>query len=215
MRFWPHPSADQYPCCISEANTESASQLESWEWVTVCHSDHLCLVMHRLKTTNLKLKPTKCIFARREVEHLRHIIEAEGLRPNPRIMKAVHNFPAPHNVQTIQRFLGIASYYRKFIAEFANIAHPLHHLTAKDTGFRNVRRSSLPEDWTSDTLMLAYPQFGQPFTIETDAYIMGLGAVLSQEKRVGKPHSVQGRNQGILNFMNWNSTLSWTSCLVT
>ena len=88
----------------------------------------------------------------------------------------------------------MASYYRRFIPGFAKIAAPLHHLTAKDVTF----------SWSPDaesafiTLngklvtspVLAYPRFGESFTMETDASILGLGAVLSQKQEDGKLHPI-------------------------
>ena len=100
------------------------------------HLLHLRKVINRLKSVNLKLKPTKCMFARKEVEYLGHIITAEGLRPNLRITEAVQKFPTPDNVQGVRRFLGMASYYRRFISGFAKIAQPLHGLTAKDVPYQ-------------------------------------------------------------------------------
>ena len=88
------------------------------------HLTHLRKVIDRQKSANLKLKPAKCMFVRKEGEYLGHIITANGLKPNPRITDAVRNFPTPENVQGVRRFLGMASYYRRFIAGCAKIAQP-------------------------------------------------------------------------------------------
>ena len=158
------------------------------------HLIHLKKVIDRLKFANLKLKPSKCNFVKKEVEYLGHIITANGLQPNTRITQAVLAFPIPEDVQGVRRFLGMASYYRRFIAGFAKIAQPLHHLTAKDVPFQ----------WSTDcetafvTLksrlvtppVLAYPCFGKEFTLETDASIQGLGAILSQKQADQKLHPV-------------------------
>ena len=123
-----------------------------------------------------------------------HIITAEGLKPNPRITDAVQNFPTPGNVQGVQRFLGMASYYRRFIAGFAKIAQPLHHLTAKDVPFQwspecEAAVTTLKNKLVSPPV-LAYPCFGEGFTLETDASVQGLGAVLSQKQPDGRLHPV-------------------------
>ena len=57
----------------------------------------------------LKLKPAKCHFIQREVEYLGHIITLQGLKTNPRLVAAVHDFPVPRNVQDVHRFLGLNS----------------------------------------------------------------------------------------------------------
>ena len=88
-----------------------------------------------LLEVGLKLKPSKCQFARRVVEYLGHIITPEGLRTNPRLVASVREFPVPQNVQNIRRFLGLASYYRKFVPSFAEVAQPLYQLTCKGVSF--------------------------------------------------------------------------------
>ena len=81
---------------------------------------------------NLKLKPIKCKFVRVEVEYLGHVITPSGLQPNTRLTQS---FPMPEDVGSVRRFLGLASYYRRFIPGFAKIANPLHCLTIKNAPF--------------------------------------------------------------------------------
>ena len=158
------------------------------------HLTHLQKVINRLKTANLKLKPTKCMFMRKELEYLGHVITAEGLKPNLRITEAVRNFPTPENVPSVRRFLGMASYYRRFIAGFAKTAQPLHQLTAKNVPFQWSPECETAFVALKDKLVtppvLAYPRFGEGFTLETDASISGLGAVLSQKQADGRLHPV-------------------------
>lgn len=71
-------------------------------WSSQRHLTHLRKVIDRLKSANLKLKPSVCRFMKKEVGH---IIRAEGLKPNPRITDAVQNFPTPENVQGVRRLL--------------------------------------------------------------------------------------------------------------
>ena len=158
------------------------------------HLLHLQLVLERLTATGLKLKPSKCHFVRRDVEYLGHRVTPEGLRTNTRLVGAVQEFPRPQNVGEVCRFLGLASYYRRFISQFASIAQPLHALTRKEAPF----------DWSDscekamETLqhklttapVLTYPSGGRPYTLETDASILGLGAVLNQEQDNGKLHPI-------------------------
>ena len=149
------------------------------------HLTHLRSVIDRLKSANLKLKPAKCMFMRKEVEYLGHIITAEGLKPN---------FPVPKNVPDMRRFLGMASYYRRFIPKFAKIAQPLHHLTAKDVPFQwspecEAAFAILKEKLVTHPV-LSYPRFGEEFTLETDASILGLGAVLCQKQADRRLHPI-------------------------
>lgn len=62
------------------------------------HIDHLCLVLERLRNANLKLKPSKCHFLRQSLEYLGHIITPRGLKPNPKQLEAVQEFPVPTSV---------------------------------------------------------------------------------------------------------------------
>ena len=99
------------------------------------HLQHLQSVLQRLKQAGLKLNPQKCHFITQEVEYLGHIITPEGLKTNPRLVEAVVNFPTPNSVQQVRQFLGLSSFYRRFIPNFAKIAQPLHSLTRKSVQF--------------------------------------------------------------------------------
>ncbi len=79
------------------------------------HLDHLRRVLERLRQAGLKLKPSKCHFIRQSVEFLGHVITPQGLKPNPRQVQAVQEFPVPKSVTQARQFLGLTSYYRRFI----------------------------------------------------------------------------------------------------
>ena len=155
------------------------------------HLDHLRKVLSRLKSANLKLKPCKCQFMRQEVEYLGHLITPRGLRPNARLTEAILNFPRPSDFGAVRRFLGLPSYYRRFIPGFARIASPLHGLTTKDTPFiwTPECKSALKSKLVTPPV-LAYPSFEKDFVLETDASILGLGAVLSQPQEDCKVHPI-------------------------
>ena len=158
------------------------------------HLEHLRLVIQRLTEANLKLKPVKCRFACKEVEYLGHLITPFGLKPNPRLVSAVQEFRTPSDVRELRRFLGLASYYRKFIPKFANVTEPLHRLTRKEVEFvwsHDCQHAfdSLKQKLT-EAPVLAYPSFDKDFVLETDASIKGVGAILSQKQDDGKLHPV-------------------------
>ena len=100
------------------------------------HLQHLCQVIQRISNAGLKLKPTKCHFIWEEVEYLGHLITPKGLKTNPKLTSAVANFPQPRNLTELRRFLGMCSYYRRFVPGFAKIASPLQSTTRKDSPFR-------------------------------------------------------------------------------
>ena len=86
-------------------------------------------MISRLRNAGLKLKPSKCYFNRVEVKYLGHVITPHGISPNPARLLAVRDYPVPMSVKEVRQFIGLASYYRRFISGFANIAEPLHRLT--------------------------------------------------------------------------------------
>ncbi|XP_043496494.1 uncharacterized protein LOC122520502 [Polistes fuscatus] len=91
---------------------------------------------HCLRIANLKLQPDKCEFLRREVAYLGHIIGENGVKPDPKKLKAVKEFPRPNNIKSIRQFLGLAGYYRRFIPAFSKVAKPLTDLLKKEALFR-------------------------------------------------------------------------------
>ena len=87
--------------------------------------------MKKLKTAGLKLKASKCQWFRKFVKYLGHIVSAEGVACDPEKIEAVQSWPGPCTVTQVRQFLGFASYYRKFIPNFSEIAKPLTNLTKK------------------------------------------------------------------------------------
>ena len=82
-------------------------------------------VFKRLREANLKIQLDKCEFLRTEVEYFGHIITTEGVKPNPRKIQAIKNFPIPKTKPEIKSFLGLLGYYRRFINDFSKITKPL------------------------------------------------------------------------------------------
>ena len=155
------------------------------------HEQHLQQVLQRLKDNQLYAKLSKCTFFTNSIEYLGHIVNNEGLRPNPQLVQALVDFPRPKTLKELQSFLGLANYYRKFIANFSHIALPLTDAT------RNNQQGNLrPIEWTEsmqtafDALKealtsapcLALPDPDGEFEVTTDASedAKAVGAVLTQ-----------------------------------
>lgn len=138
----------------------------------------------RLRAANLKLQPDKCEFLRPEVMYLGHIIGRDGVRPDPKKVEAVQNFPRPENPKTIKQFLGLAGYYRRFIPGFSKVAKPLTELLKKETVFRWGNEQDKAFRVLRDALcsepLLQYPDFTKPFVVTTDASQTAIGGILSQ-----------------------------------
>ena len=142
------------------------------------HLEYLRLVIECLVEVGLKLKPSKFKFAQHNLEYLGHIVSREGLRTNPKLIEAVAKIPRPQSVSDVRRFLGLASYYQRFIFNFAKTARPLHRLTCKDTRFVwsaecQTAFQDLKEK-LSTAPVLAYPNFDAEFVLETDASIQSV-----------------------------------------
>lgn len=147
------------------------------------HLERLAEVLELLRQANLKVNWKKCRFAEKEVTYLGHVISADGVRPNPELVRAVKDYPTPTSQKEVRAFLGLAGYYRRFVPQFAERARPLTQLTGK-RGFiwgpeEQAAFVDLREALCSDQV-LVYPDFRDTFTLATDASGVALGAVLSQ-----------------------------------
>lgn len=153
------------------------------------HCDKLSKIFDRLRKYNLKLQPDKCEFFRKEVGYLGHTINDKGVSPNPEKVKAVSQFPVPKCPKDLKSFLGLVSYYRRFIPEFSNIAKPLTSLLKKDITFAWLNEQQLAFDDLKEKLfsapILIYPDFSKPFLLTCDASNYAISAILSQGE-IGK-----------------------------
>jgi len=157
----------------------------SMEW----HAEHLGKVFQRLRENKLYAKFEKCEFKVLEVDFLGHRITQEGLKMDDHKVKAILDWELPRSVLAIRSFLGLASYYRKFIKNFAKIATPLTNL---------LKKSSETYEWEEacneafETLkgilvkapVLKLPDFDKDFEIHSDASDFAIGGVLVQEGKL-------------------------------
>ena len=88
-----------------------------------------------LDQANLKLKPSKCAFGKTSVSFLGHVISDRGISTDPEKLRRIQEWPRPHNEDETRRFLGYATYYLKFIKDFANIVEPLNKILQKGRQF--------------------------------------------------------------------------------
>lgn len=104
------------------------------------HLRHIREMFDRVHDTGLRLKPKKCLIPPNEVPYLGYVISAEGIRPDPSKTDKVESFPTLNDVTILHQFIGLASYYHKFVPGFAKIAAPLHALTKKDVPFNWMKQ---------------------------------------------------------------------------
>jgi len=148
------------------------------------HVSRLEEVLKRIAGAGLKLKPKKCHFFCKEVLYLGHVVSAEGISTDPAKVQAVQDWGVPRDLTDVRSFLGLCSYYRRFIPKFSTIAKPLTKLTEKNVGF--MWGTDQEEAWLElkqkllTAPILAYPDPTREFIVDTDASAYGIGAVLSQ-----------------------------------
>jgi hypothetical protein len=154
------------------------------------HVEHVRKVLHALKKHKLRLKPSKSEFHRKRIKFVGCVVTPDGIKVDPEKVERVKEWPVPSSVKDVQSFHGFANYYRQFIRNFSQIAAPLTRLmTKKETfvwteeaqkAFEELKEALL----TTPVLQLFDPD--KPITVETDASIHALGAVLSQPDETGK-----------------------------
>ena len=96
------------------------------------HDELVGEVLKRLEENDLFVKPEKCKWKVREVEFLGVVIGPKGVEMQKEKVERVLSWPAPRNIKKLQKFLGLANYYRRFIKDFARIATPLHVLVRRE-----------------------------------------------------------------------------------
>ena len=97
------------------------------------HTDHLNQLFGRLQSAGLTLQGSKCHLGMSSVSYLCHIFSAAGMGADPKKTQVIKEWPTPKDAKDICQFLGLVSYYRRYIRNFANIAAPLHQMTQKST----------------------------------------------------------------------------------
>jgi len=96
------------------------------------HDDIVEKVLRRLEENNLYIKLEKCVWKVREIGFLGVIMGPEGFQMEKKKVEGVTNWPTSQCVKDVQKFLGLANYYRQFVKDFAKIVKPLHQLVRKD-----------------------------------------------------------------------------------
>ena len=117
------------------------------------------------------------------MQFLGHIVSRDGGATDPSNTEKVANWPVPQNKREMQQFLGLASYYRHFVRDYATIAKPLHRLTEKNAPFKwtSVSQEAFKNlcQWLVSSPILAFPDCSKPFFLDTDDSDSGIGSVLS------------------------------------
>jgi hypothetical protein len=129
-----------------------------------------------------------------EVNFLGFKVSKDGLLPNQERVSTIANLPPPKNVTETKRFLGLVSYYRRFIKNLSNIAEPLFNLCKKNNKFKwtDVEQNSFDrlKSILCSAPVLRYADPSRDFILQCDASSSALGAILSQHDTEGKEHPI-------------------------
>ena len=150
------------------------------------HAEHLELVFDRLREAGLRLKPSKCSFAKTEIKLLGYIISKNGITSDPEKVEAIANLKPPETKREVKSFLGMAGYYRQCVPDYAKHAAPLVKLTRNNQTWEWSEEQqnafdTLKNLWCSQ-YVLAHPDPSKPYKLYTDASGYALGAILVQDQ---------------------------------
>jgi hypothetical protein len=148
------------------------------------HAVRLENVLERCNKANLQLHKGKCAIAQSQVNYLGYILSQDGVSASADKVKAVKNYATPRNVRDVRAFIGLASFYRRLVPDFAKLAKPLTTLIRKNQEFLWVPNQQEAFDNLKNGLcttpVLAFPDFSRPFILTSDARKIAVAAVLSQ-----------------------------------
>jgi hypothetical protein len=148
------------------------------------HLTHVDQVLCLLSQHQLFLKQSKCAFGASKVEYLGHLVGKDGVRVDLKKIEAMQDWPHPKTLKSLNGFLGLIGYYRKFIKNYGKIASPLMTLLEKNSF--TWTPAAAQDFQTLKTAMctipvLALPDFTKTFVLECDTSGKGIDAILMQE----------------------------------
>ena len=158
------------------------------------HEQHLRVVLDLLRKENFYAKLSKCEFNKPELQFLGHIVGRNGIKMDPQKTAVIDAWPQPRDLHQLRSFIGLATYFRRFVQGYSKLVSPLTDLLRGKTQWL---WSDKCEQAFQDTKLaltshpvLVMPDYSKPFEVVCDASVTGLGAVLLQE---GKPVAYESR----------------------
>ncbi len=158
------------------------------------HFHDLQTVLSHLQSAGFTINLKKSKFCLQELTFLGHVVSLKGVSADTNKVEAIRSYPVPKNLKEVQRFLGLAGWYHRFVPHFSNIAEPINALKKKGHKFEWTPQcqqafNQLKSCLTSPPI-LGHPDLKFPFVVYTDASDTGLGAVITQQKEPGQEEVV-------------------------
>ena len=177
---------------VSHAFWLDQSQAPSWGSCTICldhskedHSYHLRSVLETLRKQSLYANKEKCVFGMDHVIFHGFKISKHGVHVDQEKVVAIKDWLTPKSVSALRSFHGLASFYKRFMPNFSNIAAPLNELVKKGVNFKwrfdQTKAFETLKEKLINAPLLVLPNFSKTFEIECDASNVGIGVVLLQE----------------------------------
>ncbi|KAG1036469.1 hypothetical protein G6F43_013045 [Rhizopus delemar] len=158
------------------------------------HLVHLEKVLIRLREVNMVLKPSKAAWCQKEVSVLGFIVNRDGIKPQPSLVKKILEFPRPKNKTDIRAFTSLAGFYRRHVNCFGDIVAPLNEMLKKDAKWewKEEQENAFKQlkEALANAVQLKYPDPKLSYKLFTDASDVGIGGVLVQydeEKGIDRP----------------------------
>lgn len=148
----------------------------------------------RFRQFGLTLNPEKCSFMLPEINFLGHKLDRSGIQPVDENIKKITDFPIPNTVKKVRRFIGLVSYFRRFVPKFSELTAPLTNLIRKRKKFQwtpTAQKSfEILKQKLSEPPILTHPNFNKQFILSTDSSDNALGASLGQKDENGIIHPI-------------------------
>ena len=151
------------------------------------HDDILTKVLQRAREHGVKFNKKKIQFKCKEVTYMGRILGVNGVRPDPKKIRAILEMPTPSDKPALQRLLGLVNFLSPFIPNMSEVTSPLRALLKKGTIFmwlpeHEKAMTKLHSILSAEPVLQMYDE-SKPLTIQCDASIHGLGACALQKGR--------------------------------
>ncbi|GBG81022.1 hypothetical protein CBR_g31578 [Chara braunii] len=167
------------------------------------HAQHIEWTLSALRDAGFKIALEKSEFFLSNISFLGYVVTRGGLRPDSRKVTAVKEAPVPTSLMQVRAFLGLASYYRRFIKGFAAIAQPLTNLLRKDLPLNWDAKCQQAFATLKDALatapILIQPDPSKQFILITDWQPEAISAILAQKGNDGREHVIEYASRTIPN----------------